>query len=308
MKDIRETLLGKRLANVYDLSERTYLFKFAGQKSTEKAMLLLESGIRFHLTQYVRNIPDVPSPFAMKLRRHIRTYRLEGVNQLGYDRVVDLKFRYNETVNHIILELYAGGNIVLTDGNYEVMALLRSHQFSEDVVLKVGEIYPVAFTTNLATQLDTSMVAGPFHNPESFRNWIELKKVAQVDSNTDSKEPGKEKKKAKALNLKQVLLNKDSGVSHLGPEIIEHCLLECGFKQNAKLDFVKQLTDEQLSVFLSTFREKGMRVLDSLDNNNTTATTTTTTTTTSSSAGYIIFEKNNGSNYSEFTPTSEKKE
>jgi hypothetical protein len=32
-----------------------------------------------------------------------------------------------------------------------VIALLRQKQFAEDVCLKVGEIYPVAFTTNMGT-------------------------------------------------------------------------------------------------------------------------------------------------------------
>jgi predicted ribosome quality control (RQC) complex YloA/Tae2 family protein len=86
----------------------------------------------------------------MKLRKYIRTKRLEDVRQLGVDRVVDFKFGSGDAVNHIILELYANGNIVLTDGNYEVLALLRSHQFEDDVKLKVGEVYPIAYSTNAA--------------------------------------------------------------------------------------------------------------------------------------------------------------
>ena len=78
--------MGKRLANVYDLSEKSYLFKFSMPGSSEKTILLLESGVRFHLTTYTRDLPDMPSPFTMKLRKHLRTKRLEDIRQLGNDR------------------------------------------------------------------------------------------------------------------------------------------------------------------------------------------------------------------------------
>ena len=75
----------------------------------------------------------------MKLRKFIRTKRLEDIRQLGNgDRVVDFKFGSGDSASHIILELYSLGNIVLTNHLYEVQALLRSHEFeSEGVAVKV---------------------------------------------------------------------------------------------------------------------------------------------------------------------------
>ena len=51
----------------------------------------------------------MPSGFSMKLRKHIRTQRLEDVRQVGMDRVVDFKFGSGDASNHVILELYASG-------------------------------------------------------------------------------------------------------------------------------------------------------------------------------------------------------
>lgn len=51
--------------------------------------------------------PDAPSNFTLKLRKHLRTRRLEDVRQLGVDRVVDLVFGANEAAHHLILEMYA---------------------------------------------------------------------------------------------------------------------------------------------------------------------------------------------------------
>ncbi|KAJ1398003.1 fibronectin-binding protein A N-terminus-domain-containing protein [Ochromonadaceae sp. CCMP2298] len=126
VRDLR-SLLGKRVANVYDLNDKTYLFKFAVPGQSAKTLLLLESGVRFHTTKYARDLPDLPSPFSMKLRRAVRGKRLEEVRQMGEDRVVNFKFGSGEFVHHVILELYSNGNIILADANYEVIALLHAH-------------------------------------------------------------------------------------------------------------------------------------------------------------------------------------
>ena len=55
-----------------------------------KKLLLMESGVRFHLTSFTRDKSDNPSPFTMKLRKHLRGKRLNNVKQLGMDRVVAL--------------------------------------------------------------------------------------------------------------------------------------------------------------------------------------------------------------------------
>lgn len=149
MRDIRCNLLGKKVNNIYDLNDKCYLLKFAIPGQGMKSFLLLESGIRFHSTRFLRELPELPSPFTMKLRKHIRLKRLEDINQIGMDRVVIFTFGHGTIANHIILELYSNGNIILTDHNYEVIALLRTHQFSEDVKLRVGEIYPISLTTNM---------------------------------------------------------------------------------------------------------------------------------------------------------------
>lgn len=68
VRDIRATLLGQRVANIYDLNSKTSLFKFTVPGKSEKILLLLESGVRFHTTKYAGDKSDLPSPFAMKLR------------------------------------------------------------------------------------------------------------------------------------------------------------------------------------------------------------------------------------------------
>ena len=118
----------------------------------------------------------MPSNFAMKLRKHLRNLRLENVNQLGnLDRVVDFRFGSGNYAHHLLLELYAQGNLILTDGEYRILALLRTHEYevkndgesgggtggtdnsssngnNEEVKVRVGNVYPVTFATTLSME------------------------------------------------------------------------------------------------------------------------------------------------------------
>ena len=101
---VRGSCLGRRVANVYDLNARTYLLKLQPQGSGDapadapdgdgagKTLLLLESGIRFHTTPFMRDKSDAPSGVCMKFRQHLRGRRLTDVRQLGADRIVVFTF------------------------------------------------------------------------------------------------------------------------------------------------------------------------------------------------------------------------
>ncbi len=58
-------LHGLRASNIYDVDAKTYIIKLA--KGDSKAMLLVESGIRLHTTEYDWPKNHSPSGFAMKV-------------------------------------------------------------------------------------------------------------------------------------------------------------------------------------------------------------------------------------------------
>ena len=265
VRDIRSTLIGNKVVNIYDLGDKTYLFKIAVPGS-EKLFLLLESGVRIHTTKFTRDIPDLPAPFTMKLRKFLRSKRLEDICQVGDDRVIDMKFGSGADAYHVILELYSSGNIILTDKDYTVLSLWRSHQFAEDVTLKVGEVYPMAFTSSTLkntflleairadfavqniTDKTTSVQPEDISscsNADLLRKWAKRKSVENETRSEIMEERaemsrlegagGKHMKKAakraaRKLTLKTLLLNPSSGISWVGPDIIDHCVLAAAKK------------------------------------------------------------------------------
>uniref|UniRef100_A0A182NR80 NFACT RNA-binding domain-containing protein n=1 Tax=Anopheles dirus TaxID=7168 RepID=A0A182NR80_9DIPT len=135
-----QKLIGMRVNQIYDIDNKTYLIRLA--RNEEKVVLLLESGLRFHTTSFEWPKNMAPSGFTMKLRKHLKNKRLESLQQLGVDRIVDFQFGTGEAAYHVILELYDRGNILLTDCELRILNILRPHVEGEELRFAVREKYP----------------------------------------------------------------------------------------------------------------------------------------------------------------------
>ena len=163
-----------------------------------KQFVLIESGIRFHTisSNFTADTRNTPTPFCMKLRKHLRGLRIEHIVQISTDRVILIQCGVGHYKHTIIIELYAKGNLIITDHQYTVMALLRSHTYhatenpnrptnseavgavppvssSSDpsttkintntantgnnaVLVQVGQVYPVSYATSIGSSTMTS--------------------------------------------------------------------------------------------------------------------------------------------------------
>uniref|UniRef100_A0A8C4PK77 Ribosome quality control complex subunit NEMF n=1 Tax=Equus asinus asinus TaxID=83772 RepID=A0A8C4PK77_EQUAS len=201
LAELNASLLGMRVNNVYDVDNKTYLIRL--QKPDFKATLLLESGIRIHTTEFEWPKNMMPSSFAMKCRKHLKSRRLVSAKQLGVDRIVDFQFGSDEAAYHLIIELYDRGNIVLTDYEYLILNILRFRtDESDDVKFAVRERYPV----------DHARAAEPLLTLESLHCILNVKFGRKI--------------------LKII----PSAFIAYGPALIEHCLIENGFSGNVKVD------------------------------------------------------------------------
>eukprot|EP01125_Pyxidicula_operculata_P002654 TRINITY_DN124_c5_g1_i2.p1 TRINITY_DN124_c5_g1~~TRINITY_DN124_c5_g1_i2.p1 ORF type:complete len:1071 (+),score=346.11 TRINITY_DN124_c5_g1_i2:76-3288(+) len=213
IQDLKSQILGLRLANFYDVDKKTYLLKFA--KTDSKVYVIIESGIRIHSTQYTHEKGDIPNIFSVKIRKYIRTKRLEDVKQYGMDRVVDFTFGTGEASYHLIVELYSGGNIILTDNTFKILLLLRTVQ-QEGFNISLGAIYP----TNDAQQVQ--------HLTEE--------KVATLFSGE---------------NLTKTVKHVIAESIPYGNPLVEHCLINGGFKPEMKVkDFDNSLIPKLVESFL----------------------------------------------------------
>ncbi|XP_073339133.1 ribosome quality control complex subunit NEMF [Pagrus major] len=199
--EVNANYIGMRVYNVYDIDNKTYLIRL--QKPDSKAVLLVESGTRIHSTDFEWPKNMMPSGFAMKCRKHLKSRRLTQIKQLGIDRIVDIQFGSDEAAYHLIIELYDRGNIILADHEYTILNLLRFRTAeAEDVKIAVRERYPVES-------------ARP---PEPL---ISLEKLTEILSSAQNGD-----------QVKRVLN------PHLpyGATLIEHSLIEAGLSGSVKVD------------------------------------------------------------------------
>ena len=122
-----QPLISMRLNNVYDSdNNKGIILKL--NRTGEKQMLLIESGVRIHTIQGDFSVfRQMPTSFASKLRKHLKNKRLEKVEQIGTDRIIRFQFGMGEYINYLICEFYANGNIILTDVDYKMLSKIRYH-------------------------------------------------------------------------------------------------------------------------------------------------------------------------------------
>lgn len=260
--ELGNKLLSRRTINIYDGVSDTdsFLFKLdgGGGGGGQKTVLFVESGIRFHITNHQAALQQegMPSAFCSKLRKHLRGLRLERVVQLGnYDRVVNFVFGTGESRHCILLELYAKGNLLLTDGNFKILALLRPHEY-DDVKVKVGQVYPVTYATSIS-QSSNGLIG---LSAADVVQWVE-QELALVGSKSKKSEP--------SIPLKALLLKPSSGVYHYGPALIEHCIVRAGLNPMTALKSGSVFIDIPIDVWenlVKTLEEEGKAILTGLNN------------------------------------------
>ena len=212
----------------------------------DKALLLIESGARLHTVDSMPAKSDVPSNFTLKLRKHIRTRRLEAIQQLGVDRIVQLTFGTGDKTFHLLLEFYAQGNVILTDGKYEVLSLLRSHRDdAKGTATMARHVYPI----------HTVRLRQPVH-PDALRGALDGSGAADGGNSASGASPGedqegegKEEEGAAGVSSLKVAL---AGVVPYGPSVAEHCALAAGLNPDQLL--VAPLTEAQHAALLAAVR------------------------------------------------------
>ena len=140
--EMNQKLIDFNINTVYDINQRLYVIKLS--KTDHKEFIVIESGVRVHLTEYHREKSDVPNNFTSRLRKYLNKKRLLKVNQIGNDRVIEIQFGNVTERYSLIVDLYSNGNICIVDQNYKILMTLRSFTFEKtgDKV-SVGEQYPL---------------------------------------------------------------------------------------------------------------------------------------------------------------------
>ncbi|KAF2858884.1 hypothetical protein K470DRAFT_278168 [Piedraia hortae CBS 480.64] len=265
--ELSNTLPTLRLANIYDLSSRIFLLKFA--KPNHREQLVLDSGFRCHLTSFTRSTAAAPSPFVARLRKFLRTRRVTSVSQIGTDRVIEIQFSQGQY--RLFLEFYAGGNVVLTDGDLTIIALLRNvHEGAENEQYRLGLKYDLTKRQNYDGVPELTV--------ERLRRGLQR----VLDRQDQLKEKGGKKiKKKKGDDLRKALA---VTTTEFPPVLIDHALYVGRYGRDVLPKDVV-VSEELLEKLLECLKEAQRVVRD--------------ITSAESAKGYILAKKSKSSNEQE---------
>ena len=141
IKELKVTLDQSRVNNIYQLDEKTVIFKLH-KTDMPPIRLVMEAGRRLHVTSYAEENPAEPPAFCMALRKYLRNAWVAGIDQYEFERIVTVSFRTKTGVLKLVVELFGEGNLILTnEQNVIIQALafkkMRDRDILHNVVLEL---------------------------------------------------------------------------------------------------------------------------------------------------------------------------
>jgi predicted ribosome quality control (RQC) complex YloA/Tae2 family protein len=146
--ELKEALTDARVNKVYQFNEKTLVLKL---HKTDKPplRLVMEAGMRLHLTTYALKTPKVPPAFCMALRKYLNGAWVDNVEQYEFERVATVHFRTKTGPMQLILELFGDGNIILTGEKDEILqALIFKRMRDRNIVRKEAYQFPPSIGKN----------------------------------------------------------------------------------------------------------------------------------------------------------------
>ena len=132
-------MVGTRVRKAYQPHYEQVVLRL-NPKGEPSVDLVIVRGKRLYMSRRDRPMPNNPSPFAMKLRKHLGNSRLVEVEQLGFDRVVILTLEHGVGQYKLVIELFRDGNVLLLDDNDVILQPLTHAKYASRA-LKRGEPY-----------------------------------------------------------------------------------------------------------------------------------------------------------------------
>ncbi|OAA75368.1 serologically defined colon cancer antigen 1 [Akanthomyces lecanii RCEF 1005] len=249
--ELNQSLTSLRVANIYDLSTKILLFKFA--KPDTKKQLLIDIGFRCHTTEFARATAGTPSAFVSRLRKTLKTRRLTLVSQIGTDRI--LEFQFSDGQYRLYLEFFASGNVILTDADLKILALSRNVSEGEgQEPQKVGLQYSLESRQNF------------LGIPDLSEDRVRTALAAAVEKASTAKVPISKPSSKQTDVLRKCLA---VSITELPPILVDHILRVNDFDTSHKLEVI--LEDASLLKDLTESLRKARELVDSITSSPTCA-------------------------------------
>jgi predicted ribosome quality control (RQC) complex YloA/Tae2 family protein len=148
LPELREAAEGTFIKNVYQYHDVFVLKVY--KPGGGSYQILIDSGRRVHLTEYVRKAPRVPPKFCAVLRKYLRDKRLLSIEQHDFDRILVIEVGDEQQKYKLVVELFGTGNLLLLDPENTIFIALHYRRMKDrDVIPKAKYEFPPARGSDL---------------------------------------------------------------------------------------------------------------------------------------------------------------
>ena len=261
-------IIGSHLKNFYQVG-KFFTMSFS-QGIGDRRELVILPGKSIFLTDRKIEKPDIPSKFAMAVRRRIKGSRLIKVSQIGMERALSLLFSSEKGKFSVNIEIFGKGNFVVTDEN-GVIELASSYRKFKDREIERGKPYFVPRGMFDLEALEpreievwralTSLGIGPPYMNEVLRN-------AKLDPMRKLSEMSQEEVssfKEEVLNLYNKMRNPDPVIYIKNGNYIDFSFIKLSYIENEYKEFddIMRMLEEYFWGFVEEARrEKGLEPLE----------------------------------------------
>ena len=138
VKELNEEIIDARIDKAYQPTYDTIRIKLRKAGEGRKD-LVIQAGVRIHLTDYPQPNPTIPPNFPMLLRKHLNGGSITNIKQHNFDRIVEITIQKKEEYT-IIVELFSKGNVILLDKDKRIISPLK-HKKWQDRKITAKEEY-----------------------------------------------------------------------------------------------------------------------------------------------------------------------
>ena len=148
VKELNAEIIGARIDKSYQPTYDTIRIKLRKAGEGRKD-LVMQAGVRIHLTDYPQPNPTIPPNFPMLLRKHLSGGSITSIKQHNFDRIIEITIQKNVEYT-LVVELFSKGNVILLDENKNIISPLKHRKWQDRKVTSHEEYkYPPAKGINI---------------------------------------------------------------------------------------------------------------------------------------------------------------
>ncbi len=122
--ELQQRLVGGFVGKAYQQSSDT-IWLTVQSPQEGRLDLLMEAGKRMHLTKKERKASKTPPQFPTMLRSHLSGGRIADIRQFDMDRLVEISVERGGGIEHLVIELFPKGSMVLLNGEGKILSMLK---------------------------------------------------------------------------------------------------------------------------------------------------------------------------------------